>query len=166
MSGDLTLRAATAADWPAIWAFMRPIVEAGETFSWDRDFGEDRARAAWMVDPPGATFVAQDGSGRIVGTAEMSPNHGGGGAHIANAGFMVDGEHAGRGVGHALGEHVVQRARVAGFAGLQFNAVVATNVRAVALWQRLGCEIVATIPGGFRHPRLGPVGLHIMYRGL
>jgi ribosomal protein S18 acetylase RimI-like enzyme len=50
--------------------------------------------------------------------------------------------------------------------GIQFNAVVATNTRAVSLWQSLGFEILATVPRGFDHPRDGLVGLHVMYRPL
>ena len=49
---------------------------------------------------------------------------------------------------------------------MQFNAVVETNTRAVALWRSLGFRILATVPEGFRHPRHGFVGLHIMYRSL
>jgi GNAT superfamily N-acetyltransferase len=110
--------------------------------------------------------VAEDPDGRIVGTAELAPNHGGGASHIANAGFMVDAARAGRGVGRVLGEAALARARVAGFRGMQFNAVVATNEHAVALWLSLGFEILATVPEGFEHPTQGYVGLHIMYRAL
>ena len=49
---------------------------------------------------------------------------------------------------------------------MQFNAVVETNTRAVALWQALGFRILATIPEGFNHPVTGYTGLHIMYRRL
>ena len=50
---------------------------------------------------------------------------------------------------------------------MQFNAVVATNERAVRLYQSLGFTILGTIlgtmPGGFRHPQKGFVGLHLMF---
>ena len=49
---------------------------------------------------------------------------------------------------------------------MAFNAVVETNIGAVALWRSLGFEIVATLPEGFRHPVQGYVGLHIMFRTL
>ena len=45
---------------------------------------------------------------------------------------------------------------------MQFNAVVETNP-AVAMYERMGFEIIGTVPGAFRHPRLGPVGLHVMF---
>ena len=49
---------------------------------------------------------------------------------------------------------------------MQFNAVVSTNTRAVALWERFGFRVIGTVPEGFRHTRLGYVDLFIMYRKL
>lgn len=168
MLSAMEIREATDADWPAMWAFMRTIVAAGETYAWDRDMAEERARSYWLHKPPlpaGRTLVAVL-DGAVAGTAEFHPNFGGPGSHTANAGFMVDPAFAGRGVGRALGEYVVAAARDEGYRAMQFNAVVSTNVHAVALWKSLGFDILATIPGGFRHPSLGFVGLHIMYRSL
>ncbi len=163
---SVTIRAATAEDWGEIWRFMRGIVEAGETFSWDTDTSEETARSYWMHEPPGRTVVAVGDTGWIAGTAETHPNHGGPGAHIANAGFMVDPAYEGRGVGRALCQHVLDSARADGYRAMVFNAVVDTNTRAVKLWQSFGFEILATIPDAFNHPREGYVGLHVMYRGL
>jgi GNAT superfamily N-acetyltransferase len=168
MLSAMEIREATAADWPAMWAVMRPIIAAGQTYAWDRDMAEERARSYWMHQPPlpaGRTLVAVI-DGAIAGTAEFHPNFGGPGSHIANAGFMVDPAYGGRGVGRALGAYVVDAARADGFRAMQFNAVVSTNTHAVALWESLGFDILATIPEGFRHPALGYVGLHIMFRRL
>jgi GNAT superfamily N-acetyltransferase len=79
---------------------------------------------------------------------------------------MVDPGRSGRGVGRALGEHVIDWAREQGFRSMQFNAVVETNQRAVRLWEALGFEVLATVPEAFRHPTEGYVGLLIMYRRL
>jgi L-amino acid N-acyltransferase YncA len=162
----MVIREATAGDWPAIWPFLREIVAAGETFSWDRDVSDARARAMWMREPPGRTVVAAGDGDTVLGTANMHPNHMGPASHIASASFMVHPAHEGRGVGRALGEHVLDWARAEGFRAMQFNAVVETNTRAVALWRSLGFEVLATLPEGFDHPTQGYVGLHIMYRRL
>lgn len=161
----MEIREATGGDWPQIWPFLRDIVRAGETYTWDRDVTEERAREMWMATPPARTVVAVDD--RVVaGTAKMGRNHMGPGSHIANASFMVHPDHSGRGIGRALGEHVLDQARADGFRAMQFNAVVSTNTRAVGLWESLGFEIVATLPEGFEHAKLGYVGLHIMFRKL
>ncbi|SHF01025.1 GNAT family N-acetyltransferase [Streptoalloteichus hindustanus] len=161
----MEIRDALPGDWPAIWPFLREIVAAGETYSWPRDVGEDQARAMWMPEPPGRTVVAVD-DGVVLGSAKMGPNHMGPAAHIATASFMVAPEHAGRGVGRALGEYVLDRARAEGYRAMQFNAVVETNTRAVGLWRSLGFEVLGTLPEGFHHPVHGYVGLHIMHRRL
>lgn len=163
----MLIRDATAEDWPAIWPFLRRIIAAGDTYAWDVDTPEEAARAKWLhLRRPGRTFVAVDEDGTVVGTAESHPNQPGPGAHIANAGFMVDPDHAGRGVGRALAEHVLDQAKADGYLGMQFNAVVETNTGAVALWRSLDFEIVGTVPGAFAHPTAGYVGLHVMYRPL
>jgi len=166
MRARMLIRDATADDWPAIWPFLRRIVAAGETYTWPRDIGEAEARAMWLLEPPGRTVVAVDPDGTVLGTAKMNPNHMGPAAHIASASVMVNPEHAGRGVGRALGEHVIDRARAEGYRAMQFNAVVETNTAAVALWRSLGFEVLGTLPEGFHHPEKGYVGLHIMHRSL
>ena len=144
---------------------MAGIVRAGETFSWAPDLPEDEVREIWFPPPPGATLVAVL-DGAVVGTAEFAPNHGGPAAHVANASYMVDPAHAGQGIGRALVEASLTRAADAGFRAMQFNAVVETNERAVALYLALGFTIVGTVPEAYDHPREGPVGLHVMHRRL
>lgn len=160
----MRIREATADDWPAIWPFFRTIVAAGETYTYPQDLDEAAGRGLWMQEPPGRTLVAVDEDGTVLGSAKMGPNHMGRGAHIANASFMVDPDSGHKGVGRALGEHVLRLARQDGYRAMQFNAVVETNTRAVALWKSLGFDIVGTLHEGFEHPEHGFVGLHIMYR--
>jgi GNAT superfamily N-acetyltransferase len=67
-SGTVIVRDATPEDWPAIWAFMAPIVQAGDTFTYDPAMSEQEARAMWLVD---RTVVAVEpgGWGKGVGRA-------------------------------------------------------------------------------------------------
>ncbi|MEY9847935.1 L-amino acid N-acyltransferase YncA [Streptacidiphilus sp. BW17] len=157
------IREATDADWASIWPFFHEITAAGETFTYPTDVDEPTGRAMWMVRAPGHVVVAVDDDGTVLGTANMYANKMGPGAHIASGSFMVAAEYSGHGVGRALCTYLLAWAREHGFRGVQFNAVAASNTRAVKLYESLGFEVMTTIPEGFRHPTLGYVGLHIMY---
>ena len=65
-----------------------------------------------------------------------------------------------------MGDHCLEEARRQGFRAMQFNFVVSTNDSAIRLWQRLGFEIVGTLPGAFRHSRMGYVDAYVMFRSL
>ncbi|MEI5006854.1 GNAT family N-acetyltransferase [Streptomyces sp. PmtA] len=160
----MLIREATAQDWDRIWPFWSRIVSAGDTYAWDPDTDEPAARALWMA-PSHRVFVVEDEDGTLVASAYVRPNYGGPAAHIANAGFMVDPERTGRGIGRRLAEYVIDRARRDGYTGMVFNAVVETNP-AARLWEALGFRVLGTVPGAFRHPEHGTVGLNIMFREL
>jgi GNAT superfamily N-acetyltransferase len=161
----LDIRAATDDDWAVIYPFFTAIVDAGETYAYPAGLSSDDARALWMEPPPAYCVVAID-DGVVVGTAKMGPNRPGRGSHVATASFMVDPAQAGRGVGRALGSYALDWARTAGYASMQFNAVVETNVGAVRLWKSLGFEVIGTVPEAFESATHGRVGLHVMYRRL
>jgi L-amino acid N-acyltransferase YncA len=162
----MVIREATAADWAAIWPILNEVGTAGETLTWDPARTEARARSGWMREPPGRTIVAVDDDGTVIGSANTHPIHAGPGAHIANAGFVVDPARRGEGAGRALCGHVLDQARADGYRAMQFNAVVETNASAIRLWRSFGFQILGTVPEAFRHPVHGYVGLHIMYEPL
>jgi L-amino acid N-acyltransferase YncA len=159
------VRAASEDDWAGIWPVWRQVVATGDAYVWLPGTPEHEARASWMLPPPAEVWVAEE-DGRIVATALLQPNKPGLGDHVANAGFMVDPSVAGLGIGRRLAEAVLDRAGAAGYEAMQFNAVVATNERAVRLWRSLGFEEVGRVPGGFRHARDGAVDLLLMHRRL
>jgi ribosomal protein S18 acetylase RimI-like enzyme len=79
---------------------------------------------------------------------------------------MTSGRATGKGVARLMCGHSLEHAKACGFEAMQFNFVVSTNVRAVALWQAFGFEIVGRLPGAFRHPVEGDVDALVMYRRL
>ena len=160
----MLIRAAVDGDAEAIWAIMEPIVRAGETYTLPRDMDKKSALAYWH-SPEHEVFVAEDNSG-IVGTYFLQPNQKGGGAHVANCGYMTAVSATGRGVARAMCAHSLDRARALGFRAMQFNFVVSSNERALRLWQSLGFEIVGRLPKAFHHPTLGYVDACIMFRDL
>ncbi len=156
------IREFVEADWPQVWPIFRDVVRAADTFTYDPATAEDEAREIWVEPAPGRTVVALDGE-RVLGTAKMGTNRPGPGAHVATASFMVSADTRGRGVGTALCRNALDWARGRGYAGMQFNAVAASNAAAVAVYRRWGFFVVGTVPGAFAHPTLGRVGLHVMY---
>jgi L-amino acid N-acyltransferase YncA len=164
---SLRFREAKPDDWPEIWPIFHAVVVTGDSYAYPPDTTEQDGETLWMQPGTGRsfTFVAEV-DGRIVATAYLKPNMIGLGDHICNAGWMVSPQSGGRGVGRRFAEYVMERARELGFAGMQFNAVVVTNTRAVRLWESMGFEVVGTVPDAFRHSANGPTAVHIMYRAL
>jgi ribosomal protein S18 acetylase RimI-like enzyme len=164
MTASFVIRPAAAADDDALWRILEPVFRAGETYPIPRDVSRAEALAYWHTSGH-AVFVAED-EGWIVGTYYLRANNRGGGAHVANCGYMVAADAMGRGVARGMCAHSLARARERGFAAMQFNFVIASNERAVRLWQSCGFAVVGRLPGAFRHPRLGDVDAYVMHRTL
>jgi L-amino acid N-acyltransferase YncA len=160
----MLIRHAADEDANSIWAIMEPIIRAGETYTLPREMDKVSALAYWFSDER-EVFVAED-NGDIVGTYCLQANQKGGGAHVANCGYMTAVSATGRGVARAMCAHSLDRARERGFRAMQYNFVISTNERAVRLWQSFGFEIVGRLPGAFLHPTVGYADAYIMYRGL
>jgi len=160
----MRIRRAHLEDAPSIWSIIGPTIRAGETYTLDRDMTEANALAYWLGEDR-ETFVAEE-SGEILGTYYIRPNQAGGGNHICNCGYMTRAAATGRGVARAMCQHSLDYARQRGYRGMQFNFVVSSNTRAVALWQSFGFEIVGRLPQAFHHPTLGYVDALVMFRCL
>ncbi len=158
------IRRAGPGDAAAILAIAMPVIRAGETYALDRDMTPDDVLAYWTA-PDRETYVMADGDD-IVGVYYLRRNQAGGGGHVCNAGYMTAATATGRGVAARMAAHSFDRARALGYRAMQFNFVVSTNVRAVALWTRLGFAVVGRLPDAFRHPTAGYVDALVMYRAL
>jgi len=160
----MLIRRAADGDKSAIWAIMEPIIRAGETYALPRDMDEESALAYWL-SAAHEVLVVEEGRA-TVGTYFLQANHQGGGAHVANCGYMTAVTGTGRGVARAMCTHSLDRARERGFRAMQFNFVISTNDRAVRLWQSFGFETVGRLPGAFQHPTQGYVDVYVLYRNL
>ena len=161
---SLRVRPYDSVDAQAVWRILAPVIRAGETYALPRDMSEAAALVYW-TSAEKETFVAED-EGRIAGTYYLRANQAGGGAHVANCGYMTAADATGKGVARAMCLHSLERARARGFRAMQFNFVVSTNARAVGLWSRLGFETVGRLPKAFQHPTLGFVDALAMFREL
>ena len=160
----LQIRRARPEDQAQIWSILEPVIREGETYDYPRDTARDEALASWLA-PANDCFVAHDDT-QLLGTYVLHPNRNGAGAHVANCGYMTAQAVQAKGVGAAMCQHSLQYARDAGYRAMQFNFVVASNERAVALWQRMGFNIVGRVPEAFLHPRLGYVDALVMHQRL
>jgi len=160
----MIIRPASEADKPAILGIIAPVLRAGETYAIDTTLTDAEMLDYWFL-PAHEVFVAEIDA-QVLGTYYLMANQRGGGAHVANCGYMVSAAAQGKGLAGAMCEHSQARAKERGFRAMQFNHVVSTNVRAVRLWQKLGFEIVGTLPKAFHHPVNGFVDSFVMFKTL
>ena len=158
------IRATTDDDRAALWAILEPIIRAGETFALPLEMSRRQALDYWL-ESTHEVFVAE-ADGEVVGSYFMRANCYGGGAHVANCGYMSASGAWGRGVGTAMCEHSLDHAKRRGFISMQFNFVVSSNAPAVRLWTRHGFAIVGQLPRAFLHPADGYVDVFVMFRDL
>ena len=145
----ITVRAYRGDDLPDMIRIWNQVVEEGAAFPQEelltretgRDFFAAQTRSAVAEDPE---------TGRICGLYILHPNNVGRCGHICNASYAVDRELRGRGAGRLLVCDSLSQGAALGFRILQFNAVVADNVRARRLYESLGFVRLGVIPDGFR----------------
>lgn len=147
MPEELRVRPYRVEDLPALAEIWNQIVEDGVAYPQEETL--DGVEAAAFFAGQSRTAVAEL-DGKVVGLYILHPNNVGRCGHIANASYGVSRDCRGQGVGRVLVEDSLAACGALGFRLLQFNAVVASNLGAIALYQSLGFQRVGTIPGGFR----------------
>lgn len=155
---------ATSADEERIWALLQPVFRAGDTYAVDPLIDRDAAIAYWMEADKTAFILRIEG--QAVGTYYIRPNQPGGGAHICNCGFITAPSARGNGVARRMLDHALIEAKQQGYRAMQFNFVLASNQRALAIWQRNGFATIGRIPQAFLHPKQGYVDALILHRSL
>lgn len=124
------------------------VVADGEAFPQTEELDEDSGRNFFAQQS--YTGVALDErTGEAVGIYILHPNNVGRCGHICNASYAVKKGKRGQGIGEALVRDSMKIGKELGFRILQFNAVAADNVSALALYKKLGFVQLGTIPGGF-----------------
>src|SRR6266403_2094479 len=129
------------------------MIRGGETYTLPRDMSKQQVLEYWFGLEK-ETFVWKE-DGVVLGTYFLKANQQGGGAHVANCGYVTASAARGRGIARQMCLHSLERARERGFRAMQFNFVVSTNERAVRWWQRFDFEIVGRRPKACLHPTLG-----------
>lgn len=145
----ITVRKYMAEDLPQMIEIWNEIVEEGIAFPQEELLTTDNGEEFFAAQT--FTGVAEDkDSGKILGLYILHPNNIGRCGHICNASYAVNSQYRGLHIGEKLVTDCMKRGKENGFRILQFNAVVATNIHARHLYERLGFVQLGTIKGGFR----------------
>lgn len=143
----VNVRAYTERDIPAMILIWNEVVDEGNAFPQEERL-DDRSGAEFFASQSRCGVAEKDGE--ILGMYILHPNNIGRCGHICNASYAVSSQARGQRIGEALVRDCMKAAKELGFRVLQFNAVVADNVRARRLYERLGFTQLGTIHGGFR----------------
>ncbi len=145
---NIIIRKYEQKDLPHMIRIWNQVVEDGMTFPQEEDLTEQTGKAFFAQQT--YTAVAENREdGKIYGLYILHPNNIGRCGHICNASYAVDREARGLHIGEKLVKDCLQQGKAHGFGILQFNAVVASNVHARHLYERLGFVLLGTIPAGF-----------------
>ena len=135
---------------PAAVAIWNQVVEAGVAFPQTEPLTLEEGISFFAEQTLTTVAVGEDGE--VLGMYILHPNNIGRCGHIANASYAVARHARGQGVGEALVRDSLKHAKAFGFTVMQFNAVVATNTRALRLYEKVGFTRLGVIPKGFRLP--------------
>ena len=144
----ITVRAYQPSDLPDMIRIWNEVVEDGVAFP-QEDLLDASSGADFFAEQTYTAVAEERQTGRICGLYILHPNNVGRCGHICNASYAVERTARGLHLGEALVSDCLAQGRAHGFGVLQFNAVVATNTPALALYKRLGFTQLGVIPGGF-----------------
>ena len=147
----IKIKAYDSKDVQAAIKIWNEIVREGIAFPQENELDEITGDEFFKAQSFTGLAFDED-SGEILALYILHPNNVGRCAHISNASYAVRSDVRGRHIGELIVKDCIVKARELGFRILQFNAVVATNIHARHLYQRLGFKELGTIPKGFRMP--------------
>ncbi len=143
----MNIRGFEKKDVQAMADIWNEVVEAGQAFPQEEKLTADMAERFFSEQ---RFTAAAEENGEIVAMYTLHPNNVGRCGHICNASYAVRSDMRGKHAGGQLVTHCLHKAKELGFLVLQFNAVVADNAPALALYKKLGFVQLGVIPGGFR----------------
>ena len=143
---SIVTRKYTDSDLNEMKTIWNTVVEEGNSFPQDKPLTDGEAEI--FFSDQSYTGVAED-NGEIVGLYILHPNNVGRCGHIANASYAVKAGQRGKHIGESLVKDSMKIAASLSFRILQFNAVVASNLGAIHLYEKLGFKQMGTIPSGF-----------------
>lgn len=146
---NIIIRKYTEEDLPQMIQIWNEVVEDGIAFPQEDLLTADTGKVFFASQTFSA--IAEDvDTGKVYGLYILHPNNVGRCSHICNASYAVRQDARGLHIGEKLVQDCLVQGAAHGFGVLQFNAVVASNIHARHLYERLGFVQLGVIPKGFR----------------
>lgn len=145
----IKIRAYEEKDLSGMIAIWNEIVEEGIAFPQEELLTFETGKK-FFAEQTYSAVAENEETSEILGCYILHPNNIGRCNHICNASYAVHSGYRGMHIGEKLVLDCLEKGKVYGFRILQFNAVVASNIHARHLYERLGFIRLGTIAGGFR----------------
>lgn len=146
---NIVVREYQEKDLPEMIRIWNEVVEEGIAFP-QEDFLDAVTGEAFFAAQTYNAVAEDTDSGRVLGLYILHPNNIGRCGHLGNASYAVSSDVRGLHIGEKLVSDSLIQAKAHGFQVMQFNAVVASNIHARHLYERLGFVPLGIIPKGFR----------------
>ncbi len=149
---------------------LNTIVIEGKSYPQKQPLTDLEFDAYWLL---GHAFVVKaivpsnkSRSQEIVAAFYIKPNFSGRCSHICNAGFIVQPQMRGQGIGRFMGETMLLIAASLGYQAVMFNLVFETNIPSIKLWESLKFQTIGRIPAAVELEDNSYIDALIMYRRL
>ena len=144
----ITIREYQKQDAAAAREIWNEVVREGVAFPQLEELTEQEADGFFASQSHTGVAVDSD-TGEVVGLYILHPNNVGRCGHIANTSYAIKSNWRGQHIGEQLVKDSLAMGARLGFRLMQFNAVVAANIHALHLYERLGFTRLGRIPQGF-----------------
>lgn len=157
---NITFRSYKEEDVELLRDICNDILIDGNAFPGDNLY-EKKEFEDMLEEQSAVTCILADN--KVAGYYILHPNNIGRCSHVANASFAISKEFRGKKLAEPLVKKSIQQAKELGFRGMQFNAVVVMNKEAIRTYQKIGFDIIGTIPKGYRLKNDEYSDMYVMY---
>lgn len=157
---NICFKAYQEKDIPLMQQIWNEILQEGLSFPGDTLYEEEEF-TKMLLEQSGVTCLFVDD--QLAGYYILHPNNIGRCSHIANASYAIQKDYRGKKLAEPLVRNSLEEAKRLGFMGMQYNAVVTSNVAAIHTYQKIGFQIIGTIPKGYRLKNGDYSDMYIMF---
>ena len=136
---NISVRVYQSSDLPYMIHIWNEVVKDGVAFP-QEEYLNDQTGAEFFAEQTYTAVAVDSESNKVYGLYILHPNNIGRCGHICNASYAVSRDSRGLHIGEKLVSDCLKQGAVHGFQILQFNAVVASNIHARHLYERLGFQ--------------------------